>query len=85
MTDKYVRERRYQYTENASKVVQREKVGPTANVPSGESESLVGRKLKPFGDLVSKESNPELKKLKEEAKVRTQKKALKDKTGAAQI
>lgn len=85
MTDKYVRERRYQYTENASKVVQREEGGPRANLPSGESESLVGKKLKPFGDLVSREENPELKKLKEEAKVRAQKKQLKEKTGADKI
>jgi hypothetical protein len=73
MTDKYVRDRRYQYTENASKVLQREKTGPKANLPSGESESLVGRGMKPMGDLVSRDENPELKNLREEAKVRKEK------------
>lgn len=67
MTDKYERDRQYQYTANASMVVQRERNAPIANLPSGESESLRGKDLKSFGDLVSKETDVELKKLKEKA------------------
>jgi hypothetical protein len=75
MADKTVRDRRYQYTENASKIVQRDKNAKTeSNLPSGESESLVGRKLKSFGDLVSKDVNPELKQMKEKANVKKIKK-----------
>lgn len=74
MTDKYERDRQYQYTANASMVVQRERTGPSSNLPSGESESLRGRKIAAFGDLVSKETDPELKKLKEKAEEKAKKK-----------
>jgi pre-mRNA-splicing helicase BRR2 len=73
MTDKYERDRQYQYTANASKVIQRERTGPIGNLPSGESESLRGRGIKSFGDLVSKETNPELKKLQEKAEEKKKK------------
>jgi len=73
MTDKYERDRQYQYTANASMVVHKERTGNNKNLPSGESESLVGRRMQPFGDLVSKEENPELKKLKEKAEKKAKK------------
>lgn len=61
MTDKYVRETQHKYTANASLVVNRGDVKVQSGLPSGESESLKGRRLHTFGDLVSKEANPELK------------------------
>ena len=74
MADKYERDRQYQYTANASKVVQRDKAAPIANLPSGEADSLVGKRMMPFGDLVSKDENPELKKMKEKVAEKTKKK-----------
>ena len=73
MTDKYERDRQYQYTANASKVVQRERTAPQANLPSGESESLRGRELRGFGDLVSKEADPERQKLEKKAEEKKKK------------
>jgi len=61
MTDKYERDRQYQYTSNASMVVQRERTAPSVKLPSGESESLRGKGLATFGDLVSKEEDSEFK------------------------
>lgn len=74
MADKYERDRKYQYTANASMVLQRERVTPNANLPSGESESLRGRAIHSFGDRVSKEDNPELVKLQKKSEEKSKKK-----------
>ena len=74
MADKYERDRQYQYTANASKVIQKDRSAPIANLPSGEADSLVGKRMMSFGDLVSKEENPELKQMKDKAEEKKKKK-----------
>ncbi|CDW82626.1 u5 small nuclear ribonucleoprotein 200 kda helicase [Stylonychia lemnae] len=66
MTEKEVQRTKYKYVLNSNLVIQGSANLSRENEPSGEGESLVGRKLAPFGDLVEREKPPQLKTKEQE-------------------
>ena len=54
MAEKYEAFKRFEYRENSSLVLQRERAPPPSNEPSGEAETLARQALYPMGDKVMK-------------------------------
>jgi hypothetical protein len=61
MAEKQAKESKYKYSLNAGLVLQGGPKGP--QLPSGEGETLVGRRLAGFGDRVTREKAPDESKL----------------------
>ena len=59
MVDRYTAEKNFDYEINANKVINNDRDIPQRdNEPNGEPETLVGKNLHKFGDLVVKEKPP---------------------------
>ena len=71
MVDRYTAEKNFDYEINANKVINNDRDIPQRdNEPNGEPETLVGKNLHKFGDLVVKEKPPSsLQRKKNKSKI----------------
>lgn len=61
MSDRYVQGTKYQYSLNSNLVISGGRGGgPNENEPSGEGDTLAGKKLATFGDRAQRERPPEV-------------------------
>lgn len=78
MAERFEAFRRFDYHLNSNLVIQKESHGPSQNEPTGEPESLAGRKLYSMGDKVMRTTPKELREITSKKKADALQKSRRD-------